>query len=219
MTRKYRVLLLIGAMAGFAILASVYFRSERAPSEGGNASSMREYYLERTGDQPAQTPQTLEAKVEALLEERRQLDETVWAQEVAAQQHEQTIVKYWDQMLRPEDDKYAVLAKFPFQSITLDTPGETIELDWGIKKTTSGGQGKTLDQAEWREFLRDMENRGYAIDAIEFHQSEFDLDSDGSAVSVFDVLLNVANEDTAQRWTIQTKLRIEWTGETDDEGR
>ena len=147
-------------MAGFAILASVYFRTEPAPSEPGNASSMREYSLERTGNQPTQAPQTMEAEVAALLEEQRKLDETVWAQEVAAQKHEQTIVKYWDRMLRPEDDKYAVLAEFPFQTITLDAPGETTELEWGIKRTTSGGPWKTLDREGWRKFLRDMENRG-----------------------------------------------------------
>ncbi len=133
-------------MAGIAILASLYFRTEPAPSEGPNASSMREYDLERTENLSTQAPQTIKAAVVDLLEERRQLDETVWAREVAAQKHEETIVKYWDRMLRPEDDKYAVLAEFPFQTITLDAPGETTELDWGIKRTTFGGLGETLDQ-------------------------------------------------------------------------
>ena len=52
MTRKSRVLLAIGAGAAFAILASVYFRTELAP-------------------------RTIKAEVAALLEERRQLYETV----------------------------------------------------------------------------------------------------------------------------------------------
>ena len=204
MAQNYRTFLIIVVIVGFALLAKVYFRTEAAPSEPGT--------------QTVQAPQTTEAKVAALLEERRQLDETVWAQEIAAQKHEETIVKYWDRMLRPEDDKYAVLAEFPFQTITLDAPGETTELDWGIKRTTFGGQWKTLDQGEWREFLGDMENRGYVIDAIEFHQSSYDVDSDENAVSVYDILLNVANEDMTHRWTVQSKLRIEWTGETDKEG-
>ena len=64
MTPKSRVLLAMGILAGFAVLAGVYFRGNPAPSEPGNASSMRDYYLERTVDQP---PQTTEAKVAALL--------------------------------------------------------------------------------------------------------------------------------------------------------
>ncbi len=207
MARKFQVLVAIGAMAVFAILANVYFRSEPAPQAPEPVAQTTE-----------PVPQTIEAEVAALLEERRQLDETVWAQEVAAQEHEQTIVKYWDQMLRPEDDKYAVFAEFPFQTITLDAPGESTELDWGIKRTTFAGQWKTFDQEGWREFLRDMENRGYDIKAVEFHQSTYDVDAEGNAVSVFSVLLNVANEDMTHRWNIKTKLRIEWTGETDDEG-
>lgn len=79
MTRKSGALLTIGLMAGCALLASVYFRSEPAPSEGVNASSIHEYYLGRTGNQPAQAPQTTEEKVAAFHEERRQFDETVWA--------------------------------------------------------------------------------------------------------------------------------------------
>ena len=105
MTRKSRALLLIGPMAGFAILASVYFRTGHAPSESGNALSMREYSLERSGDQPAQAPETIETKVAALLEERREVDETVWAQEVAAQKHEEPNAKYCDKMTQPEAKK------------------------------------------------------------------------------------------------------------------
>ena len=79
MTRKCRALLVVGAIAGFAILSSLYFRTEPVPSEGGNASSIPEHSLERTGNQPTETLEMTEAKVAALLEERRRLDETVWA--------------------------------------------------------------------------------------------------------------------------------------------
>ena len=168
MLRKSRVLLAIGFVAGIAILANISFRAERSPSNPENALSLGETDFEQTG---LQASQRVKAEVAALIEERRELDETVWAQEVAAQKHEETIVKYWDQMLRPEDDKYAVLAEFPFDTITLDRPGETTELEWGIKLTTYEGQWKTLDRAGWRKLLREMQDGGYSIDAIEFHQS------------------------------------------------
>ena len=215
MLRKSRVLLAIGFVAGIAILANISFRAERSPSNPENALSLGETDFEQTG---LQASQRVKAEVAALIEERRELDETVWAQEVAAQKHEETIVKYWDQMLRPEDDKYAVLAEFPFDTITLDRPGETTELEWGIKLTTYEGQWKTLDRAGWRKLLREMQDGGYSIDAIEFHQSSYDVDSDGNAESVFNILLNVVNKDTAHRWTVNSKLRIEWTGEVDGEG-
>jgi len=215
MKRNAQVLMAVSAAVGLILLAVVFLPMESAPSDSGDASSMREYFLEQTGNQ---APQTTEEKVSVLLEERRQLDETVWAQEVAAQKHEETIVKYWDQMLRPEDDKYAVLAEFPFQTITLDAPKDSTELDWGIRRTTFGGQWKTFDRKGWREYLRDMEDRGYVIDGIEFHQSSYEVDSGENAVSVFNVLLNVVNKDSTHRWAVQSKLRVEWTGETDADG-
>ncbi|MCH7910061.1 MAG: hypothetical protein IIB38_10640, partial [Candidatus Hydrogenedentes bacterium] len=158
MKRKTQVYLVAGAMAGIVLVASVYFLTMPMPPI-------------------VELKEMLESEVAALLEERLELDETVWAQEVAAQKHEETIVKYWDRMLRPEDDKYAVLAEFPFETITLDAPGETTEIDWGIKRTTYEGLWKTLDRKGWREFLREMEDGGYGIDSIEFHQSAFTADA------------------------------------------
>ena len=77
------------------------------------------------------------------------MDETVWAREVAAQKYEETVVKYWDRMLKPEDDKFAVLAEIPFRTITLDAPGDSVELDWGIKRTSFTGTWKKLEPEEW----------------------------------------------------------------------
>ena len=72
--------------------------------------------LERTGNRSTQAPQTTEPKVEpkvaALLEKRRQLDETVWAQIVAGRKANSNtaILKLWDRRLRPRIDDHRVLA-------------------------------------------------------------------------------------------------------------
>lgn len=202
-------MLIAGFVFATAILAFINFGTIRFPDNSENASSQRETILDQ---------QASKAELAALLEERSRFDETVWAQEVEAQKHEETIIKYWDRMLRPEDDKFAVLAEIPFQTITLDAPGDVIELEWGIQQTTFEGEWKTLDQEGWRQFLRDMKTQGYDINAVEFHQNSYDVDPNGNAVSVFSVLLNVIDENKTHRWTVNSKLRIEWTGEVDAEG-
>jgi hypothetical protein len=156
--------------------------------------------------------------VKALLKERERQNETTWAQEVDAQKHEQTIVEYWDQMLYPDDDKFSVLAKIPFETLTLDTLGEAQKLDWGIRKSQSAGKGKTLDQKGWREFLKKAENSGYIIDNIEFHQSSFEAPPNELPVSVFDTTLQVRQESTSLRWVLNTDLRVEWTDRLDEDG-
>jgi hypothetical protein len=205
MRRRTQILINCGVIAGLLIVVNLSVHLVSEPSESRDAQR-----AESSGDN------SVDDEVESLLEERRAMNEGVWAQEVAAQKHEETIVKYWDQMLRPEDDKYAVLAKFPFDSITLDAARETAELDWGIERTRFEGRWKTLDQKGWREFLRGKEEQGYIIDAIEFHQSAFEVDDVGDAVSTFSVLLNVAKDD--QRFEVKTQLRVEWTGKTDTDG-
>ena len=194
-------LIIVGLLIIVYLSIRPIFERNGSPETPGNSNSAK---------------RALNAGVESLLEERREYDEGIWAQEVAAQKHEETIVKYWDRMLRPQDDKYAVLAEFPFHSITLDAAADTTELDWGIELTSFEGRWKTLDQEAWRIFLRDKEQQGYIIDAIEFHQSAFDLDDKGNAASTFSVLLNVTKDN--RRLEVKTKLRIEWTSETDADG-
>jgi hypothetical protein len=63
MMRRYRVLLLISAWAGFAILVGVYFLNPPTPSESGHASPLRGPDLAGTENQPVQAQQTTEAEV------------------------------------------------------------------------------------------------------------------------------------------------------------
>lgn len=65
----------------------------------------------------------------SLKEEREDLDKTVWAMESAAQEHEETVIKYWDRMVRRTDDKFAVLAQVPFEEITLGAAQKSDTLD------------------------------------------------------------------------------------------
>ena len=205
MRRRTQILINFGVIAGLLIVVNLSGRLIFEPSDPPQAQR------NSTSAKSARN-----AEVKSLLEERREYDEGIWAQEVAAQKHEETIVKYWDRMLLPQDDKYAVLAEFPFDSFALDAAGDTTELDWGIKLTSFEGQWRTLDQEAWRKFLRDKEQQGYVIDAIEFHQSAFDIDEKGDAVSTFSVLLNVTKDN--RRLEVKTNLRVEWTGETDADG-
>lgn len=220
MKKRPKITIGIGLLLCFSILIGI--NSFNKQSNVGNTSqSLREKFLEkaRNNSTPIRSASVLNEHVALLKDERDRFDQTVWSEEVAAQEYEQTIVKYWDQMLQPEDDKYAVLAKFPFKSITLDSLGDVLPIEWGIKRIMSGGKGKTLNREEWRKFLTDMQSLGYKLDAIEFHQASYEDNPGGTPVSIFSTLLNVMNEDDSKRWQIKSKLRIEWTDNKDEDGR
>jgi len=220
------VLILLGSVAALGFLVTALFQSGQSRSEfavQAEKQSMREERERldetvRAKEVAAQKPAS-QAEIASIREERTRLDETVWAKETAAQQYEQTIVKYWDQMLRPDDDKYAVFASVPFDWISFGKPVETVSLDWGIKRTHFGGEVTRLDPAAWQAFLAKMSRDDYRIINVEFHQSRFDMDDTGTARSMFSVELHAANPNRTHRWVLKANLNIEWSSQTDNAGR
>lgn len=167
---------------------------------------------------PVRTPEK-PGRTQPLKAEREELDKTIWAMELAAQEHEQTIVRYWDRMVRRTDDKFAVLSQIPFESITLGAADKSETLDWGIERTYYGtADSKTIEISEWRSLVAEMRDEGYEIIDIGFHQSSFDQDPDGSARSTFTTHLHVQNSDATQRWIIKGDLDIVWGSEKGQDG-
>ena len=161
----------------------------------------------------------VKAEIAKLHADQVKLDKTVWAKETEAQRYEDTIVKYWDQMLQPEDDKYAVLASVPFDWLSFGSPIETETLEWGIKRTIFGGKASRLNQLAWKSFLNEMQGKNYEIINIEFHQSRFEKDEDGAARSTYSTQLHVANPERTHRAILTANLNIAWSDETDEAGR
>ena len=95
-----------------------------------------------------------------LMSQRKELDKTVWADEVKAQKHEDVFVKLWDD-LRSADDKMAVLAGFSFEELMLGDAKSTEMHDWGIENIFTGGKGRTLDPQSWKNLLNGLKQSGY----------------------------------------------------------
>jgi hypothetical protein len=163
--------------------------------------------------------QQVEADLAKLHAKQVELDKDVWAKETEAQRYEDTIVKYWDQMLRPEDDKFTVLGSVPFEWISFGSPSGTDLLEWGIKRTTFDGKTSRLDQAAWKTFLEETRGKSYEIINIEFHQSRYEKDAEGTAWSTYSTQLHVANSARTHRAILKANLNIEWSEETDKAGR
>ena len=73
-----------------------------------------------------------------LLEERSQLNQTVWAQESEAQRHENTLVQLWDALLdisrKKSGDKFAVFKGLGLEEVWLGAIDKERSLDHGITK-------------------------------------------------------------------------------------
>jgi hypothetical protein len=173
--------------------------------------------------QPQSNKSILESGIDqgqltTIYDRRNENNQKYWSDEVRAQHYEQTVVKYWDQMLQPEDDKFAVFASWPFESIQLGDPGEPSEVEWGILHRIIAGNDTTLSHDDWVQFVKDKEAAGYRIEDVEFHQAEY-VPGDGVPdQSVFSVLLHVVNADRSTRWLLKGKVAFDWSTEVDADG-
>ena len=165
-------------------------------------------------------------RAKRMARERQQLDETVWAAEVTAQEYEQTFVALWD-ALRDKPDPFAVLGRFPFESLHVGAAGKAEDLELGILRTRYGAPQRKLSRKEVGEILRSLQSDGYEIVESEWHHANFEVDVDGAPRSTVSFLLHVARVDPAtasdrpapeQRYIVRGDLLVSWSAERDERG-
>ena len=107
-----------------------------------------------------------------LVNTRRKLDQLVWAPEVLAQQYETRIVQLWDELLQAED-KFNVLAAFPFNSLRLAKHNKSEPLQLRIARYSFSGEGTIWSHGNWQKFIASMAADGYKLEQSEWHHSSF----------------------------------------------
>lgn len=145
-----------------------------------------------------------------LVESRRKLDETVWKNELFAQEHENTFVKLWDNLIHRED-KFAVLRSFPFETITLASGTQTKQLDHGIRSITGDDIRVTFSREQFLSLLTQYEKDGYSIVETEWHHQAFEpATTTTPARSEVSVLIHATQQQSQSRFIVRGKLKIEW---------
>ncbi len=146
-------------------------------------------------------------QLEKLVTEREELDSTIWSNEVLAQKHEDVFVKLWDD-LRGAADKHTLLAEFSFDSLLLGEPQDERTLDWDVQVSQFGGEGRSLDPAEWKELVGQLTDDGLKVVETEWHHSSFEPGS--PARSTVSMTLHLENEPRETRYVVKGNLGIEW---------
>ena len=167
---------------------------------------------------PARPARTEPARVESLVRKRAELDQTVWADEVLAQQYEDTFVALWDD-LRAAADKAGVLAAFPFETLLVGRPGEAVAGEMGIRTTTLGGEGRRLDRDGWKDLLVKLAAEGFELVESEWHHSRFEPRRPEAVRSTVAMLLHVRNRKTDTSYMVRGDLTVDWRPRTAGQGR
>ena len=174
----------------------------------GVLAYMRHLAKPLVDSQPNQAREDV-ARVVKLRAEVKRLDETVWSQEVRAQQYEETFVKLWDD-LRRSSDKFAIFEKFPVDELLLGDPVGTEPHVHGILVRTFGGPGRRLDAVQRRAWLATLQQQGFQIASTEWHHKKFELAAEGAARSTFGMTLYVEQPARQKRFLVNGDLHIEW---------
>ena len=150
--------------------------------------------------------------VEALEAERSQLDSTVFASEVDAQNHEQVIVQLWDEMRK--GNAFTVLANLPFSRLLTVEAAPQPSPDWGgpdIHVAKIVEPRKTLDHSAFVKMLKDFESSGWHIAQTEWHHTNFvpATEAEG-ARSLLSFEIDALFRNNSQRVIIRGKLNIGW---------
>lgn len=139
---------------------------------------------------------------------RKNLDETVWSDEVKAQKFEEPFIDLWDRM-RSSDDQIADLAGFPFEDLTLGLPGEPGPHEHMVQSYQCDSGTRTFTPDEWKTWLNDWKEAGLKIIQTEWHHSKFEPDDEGPR-SLVSFVLHAVNDSSNTWYSIRGKLAVAW---------
>jgi hypothetical protein len=172
------------------------------------------------GEDRAASPQSLEDWIA----HRQRLDETVWADEILAQEYEGTLVALWDALLRADrqsdlDAKSKILASLEFEALTIGTLHPIEALDHGIAVFEMRPPHTTLSSGEWARLIERFSDAGYQLAQSEWHHARFIPPTDDSpARSQVAIVLHLTEGTDARRIIIEGELAIQWSDRRDVRG-
>ncbi|MBW2388464.1 MAG: CRTAC1 family protein [Deltaproteobacteria bacterium] len=176
--------------------------------------------LSGCGEDRAAFPQSLDSWIA----HRQQLEQTVWADELIAQQYERTLVALWDALLRADRNdvpgaKAKIFAAIDFDTLTIGTPGRIEVLDHGIAVFEFRPPYTKLTRNDWATLVERLSNVGYRPVQSEWHHARFIPPSEDSpARSQVAIALHLTQGIDTQRIIIEGELAIVWSKRRDDRG-
>jgi len=140
----------------------------------------------------------------------RQVDETVWAKELIAQECGRTFESLWDS-INTATNKLSLAASFPVGEIVLGKWNAPHALPHGIELRQSAGPGSVLSVEEWRSFVGGFERAGWELAQTEFRHIRFETDEAGQPrQSRFYFSAHLTNAARPERATLEGDLVVDW---------
>src|SRR6266480_560895 len=116
----------------------------------------------------------------ALEAKENELNKTVWAKEILAEECARIFESLWDS-LNAATNKFSVLKSFQLGELVPGTFSPPQKLADGIELRVPTGVGPQWSEPQWRQFLEQSQRAGWELARIEFRHNRFDTDEAGRA--------------------------------------
>jgi len=150
--------------------------------------------------------------VENIVAERKELDSTIWKDEVLAQLYEQSIVALWDS-IRLKKNKFEQIEKFSFDKIKIPKFSKEVLIDKGISKNLYNNEKESLKFQDWLKLINNWKDQ-IKISHVEFHQKEFHPGKEN--VSLYDFTFHVQSKST--KYIINGICNVKWSNSQNSYG-
>jgi len=165
----------------------------------------------------SQSERETQVEVDAALELREELNQTVWAGEVKAQRYEEVFVRLWDS-IRTVSDKYEPLLNLPLSRVAFGQPASEELLDMGVLRTRYSDEADiVLDSEAARRELKKFRAEGFEIVETEWHHLEFVPGGKEAPQSVVSIAIHIrkphATDKTEDRLILRAHLNVTWAME------
>jgi hypothetical protein len=147
----------------------------------------------------------------ALEAREREMEQTVWAKEMLAQDCTRVFESLWDS-LNAATNKLRVLASFPVGEVVVGGFNPPEKVAHGIEMHSPSGKGQTWTAVECERFLRAADKAGWQLVNTEFRHIQFDTDAAGQPKqSRFYFRAHLVKADHSERAMFDGDLVVKWT--------
>jgi hypothetical protein len=148
-------------------------------------------------------------QVSAIEAKHRQWDSTVWADELTARDHGESIIQLWDNLLAGAD-AFDMLSKMPVEAVQLGQAQPVQEWESSIRRTGLAKGGPTWTQEQFAQALGQWKADGWSLKQSEWRHRRFNPSAEEGARSVFWISLHVVNTRLAKRGILRGDVEVQW---------
>src|SRR5262245_53490766 len=150
------------------------------------------------------------ARYQKLEARENEMDRTVWAKEILAENCGRVFESLWDS-LNAATNKLRVLGSFSIGELIVSKYGSPEKITHGIEIFSPTGNTTTWSPAEWQQFLQQLEQAGWQLVNTEFRQLRFDTDTAGQPrQSHFYFRAHLLNSAQKERAVLEGDLKVSW---------